>query len=317
MTIPQINIYQAPLQGFTDFVYRRAYAESFHGVSKFFTPYIHYDKNNELSKKFIRDVAKENNPQKIVVPQVLTNSSSELIGLSEYLEGLMYNEVNLNMGCPYPMVALKGKGSGQLKDHEAFRDLMESYFAQNRLPLSLKLRLGYENDDDVFKILEVSNDFPLTEIIIHPRIGKQLYKGEPSLDRFEECLGKTNHKIVYNGDINSIEDYHEFQQRFSKIENIMVGRGMLMNPFLPEEIMSGIETNHGRKQHQLIGFHEAIFKLYETETDPTNLLNKMQQFWIYFSWQFKDQRKALKKIKKLNSIIRYSEAVNENFVMYI
>ncbi len=312
-----LKVYQGPLQGFTDYVYRKAHSELFTGVHKYFIPYIHLDKQGVLSKKFIRETARINNPQEIVIPQVLCNSAAELVSLDDYLADLGYSEINLNMGCPYPMVALKGKGSGQLKDALAFRKLLEAYYANNKLKLSLKLRLGYEQSDDVFKVLEVANDFPIEEIIIHPRIGKQLYKGTVDLLKYRECLNLSRHEIVYNGDINSIEDFELLRKEFPRTNKLMIGRGLLMNPFLAKELITSAKVNHGQKQHYLMVFHESVYDMYKTETDPSNLLNKMKQFWVYFSHQFKDQAKVLKRIKKLNNPKYYDNTVSEIFVKYL
>ena len=98
-TVQQIisTIYLAPLQGFTDFVYRKAYSEIFQGIDAFFIPYISV-KNNQILKKYEKEIDLENNPQIRVIPQVLANSADEMLFLSEIVKEKGYNEINLNLG---------------------------------------------------------------------------------------------------------------------------------------------------------------------------------------------------------------------------
>jgi len=215
------------------------------------------------------------------------------------------------------MVALKGLGSGQLKDSKAFEALLNEYFKKNRLDLSLKLRLGYEDQDEIFKIIEVANDFPVSELIIHPRTGKQLYKGEVKLNQFFQCLKLSRHSVVYNGDLVSLDSFNLFELQLPEISSIMIGRGCLSNPFLPEELKTGEAINHSIKQHRMIGFHKTIFELYQETEDRSNVLNKMKQFWMYYSHLFKEPARVKKRIKKLKSIGDYEHAVTELMVKSI
>ena len=104
------KIYLAPLQGFTDVVYRKSYNEIFTGVDAFFIPYISA-KNNQVLNKYRKEILLENNHQDRVVPQVLAKNSEELIFLTKLLVNHGYSEINLNLGCPYPMVTNRGQGA--------------------------------------------------------------------------------------------------------------------------------------------------------------------------------------------------------------
>ena len=81
---------------------------------------------------------------------------------------------------------------------------------------------------DVFPILE---QYPIKNIAIHARIGKQLYKGGVDLDSFQKCLDTSKQKIYYNGDITSVTKFNELQERFPSIEHWMIGRGLIADPF--------------------------------------------------------------------------------------
>ena len=314
VTIQQNNytIYLAPLQGFTDFVYRKAYAEFFRGIDTFFIPYISV-KNNLVLKKYEKEILLINNPQSNVIPQVLVNNSDEILFLSKILEYNGYREINLNLGCPYPMVTNREMGSGLLPHPDKLKVILTSFFEKSNLRLSVKLRAGLHSANEIELIIPILNQFPLTEVILHPRIAKQLYDGEILYPVFEFVSANLKHKLVYNGDILSVTDFNNRKQKFQGINCWMIGRGVLMNPFLPAEI-KGIEYSAEEKLEKLQNSHQLMFELYSEKMDNEgNILNKMKQFWIYFSYNFTDQKRSFKQIKKANSISKFKSEVKQIF----
>lgn len=229
-----ISISLAPLQGFTDRIYRSAHARHFAGVDRYFIPYIEFQNDGSIKRSHQRDAQKLDGVEQ--VPQVLCSSFDHLSRLSIYLKDLGYCEVNLNLGCPYPMVAKRKKGSGLLPFPEEIKMLLQEWFENPPLELSIKLRLGYENPYEIYPVMEVLNGFPLKEIILHPRIGKDLYKGHANIEAFEQVLVNSKYPLTYNGDIDSVEKFQELSKRFNPVDNWMIGRGILSNPFLSEEI---------------------------------------------------------------------------------
>ena len=313
-TIQQSNpiIYLAPLQGFTDFVYRKAYSEIFQGIDAFFIPYISV-KNNQILKKYKKEIYLENNPKIRVIPQVLANSADDMLFLSEFLKDKGYHEFNLNLGCPYPMVTNREMGAGLLPHPGKLEAILTSFFEKSNLRLSMKLRAGLHTASEIEQVIPILNRIPLTEVIFHPRIAKQLYEGEILNSAFQYAQQNLKHKLVYNGDIFSVDDFKNKQQLFPQTAHWMLGRGVLMNPFLPAEI-KGIQYTEDGKQQKLISFHKRVFELYTENMDNEgNALNKMKQFWIYFSYNFNNQHKTYKIINKVNSMSNYKFEIQSIF----
>ncbi len=305
-------IYLAPLQGFTDHVYRKAYSEVFEKIDKWFIPYISV-KNGSILKKYLKEIQVENNRQNNVVPQVLGKNPEEILILSKVLEDMGYMEINLNLGCPYPMVTNRGMGSGLLPYPEKIKIILDEFFSKSKLKLSIKMRAGFDSPQEIDKVIPVINQFPLTEVVLHPRIATQLYKGEVLDSAFIHAMQNLKHPLVYNGDIFSSEDFMKRQLKFPEINFWMLGRGILMNPFLPMEIKN-IQISDQEKSQKLQDFHNRILELYSDKMDNEgNVLNKMKQFWIYFSYVFPNQKKNLKTVKKASSIKKYSEVVKKMF----
>jgi len=294
-------IYLAPLQGFTDFVYRKVYAEIFQGIDAYFIPYITVQ-NEVVLKKYEREILPQNNPEGRVVPQILGNDEKEICFLAEILLNHGYTEINLNMGCPYPMVTNRGRGAGLLPNQELVYRVLSTYFERFDTALSVKLRAGLESAKEIEKIILVLNEFPIKEVILHPRVARQLYKGETIDTAVNFAADHLKHPLAYNGDIFSVENYRCREQQFPSLKNWMLGRGVLMNAFLPSEI-KGNQLSEEEKRTALMDFHQRMLEEYlETMDNQGNALNRMQQFWIYFSHHFELQAKAFKRIKKSRNI---------------
>ncbi|MGE0018370.1 MAG: tRNA dihydrouridine synthase [Draconibacterium sp.] len=309
---PHPVCYLAPLQGFTDFVYRQVYAQVFSGIDAFFIPYISV-KNNEILRKYEKEVLPVNNPQTRVIPQVLAASANEMLFLTNYLSTLGYTEINLNLGCPYPMVTKRGMGSGLLPFPEKIEHILASFFKNSNLKLSVKMRAGLVSANEIEKVIPVLNQFPLSEVIVHPRVAKQLYAGDIIESAFAFATSALKHRLVYNGDVNLADDYRRIRQKFTGINHVMMGRGVLMNPFLPAEIKNQHFTET-KKREKLIEFHQLMFDAYLKVMDnPGNALNKMKQFWIYFCHNFAEPKKCLKKIEKSNGLTAFQTVANMIF----
>lgn len=306
------KIYLAPLQGFTDYIYRKAYSAIFDQVDAFYIPYISV-KNRQIINKYAREVDPLNNPLVKVIPQVLAKNAEELLFLSGFLQDHNYKEINLNLGCPYPMVTRQKRGAGLLPHPQELRNMLHKFFHDQSLNLSVKIRAGMHSANELEKVIAVLNDFPLTNVILHPRIAKQLYSGDIISGAFQFAYEKLNHTLVYNGNIFSLSDYNERRIQFPEISNWMLGRGILMNPFLPAEI-KGLFFSEETKAKMLKEFHSLIYKGYLEKMDnPGNALNKMQQFWSYFSYCFPNQRKTFKSIKKSKNITVFEKNVQVAF----
>jgi tRNA-dihydrouridine synthase len=306
------TIYSAPLQGFTDFRFRNAFQRFFGGIDQYMAPYIRINGKQEIKSGNERDLLPENNKSLELIPQIITKNANEFLFLAKHVQKLGYNELNWNLGCPYPMVAKRGMGSGLLSMPEKIDEILNRVFSETDIQVSVKMRLGYESPWEIFKVLPVLEKYRLSNITIHPRIGKQLYKGEVDVNAFEECLDQTSHKIIYNGDITSVSRFRELKKRFPSINNWMIGRGMIADPFLPSMIKADHHVYPDNRCELFYSFHNDLFLSYEEAlSGPKHLLMKMYSLWEFFIQSFPHSPKGLKKIKKAQNLIVYREVVQE------
>ena len=308
-------IYFAPLQESTDFVYRRAHALHFGGVDKYFSPYLLVQKDGGIKKSQLRDTSPENCTGYRLVPQIMAANSTDFLLLAKHLEEAGFSEINWNLGCPYPMVTNKGMGSGLLPHPERIREILEQSLPQLTCRISVKLRAGLLSPEEIFQVIPVLNDFPLSEVIFHPRIAKQLYNGFPDRELFSRVIGLFSHPLVYNGDIFTQEDFQNVQEIFVTADTWMIGRGLLKNPFLAAEIKGVQLPGRLEKIEILERFHNEILSNYTPMlSGQSHLITRMIKFWEYFCENFPNPHKSFKRVKKSVNMTKYDLAVRENFL---
>jgi tRNA-dihydrouridine synthase B len=301
----------APLQGITDFTFRRLICKHFSGIHKVYTPFLRLQNDKSLKKAQITDVLPENTVGTKVIPQILCNNAEDFIFLGNYLADLGYQEMNWNLGCPYPMVAKRKLGSGLLPYPEIVCEILEKSLPKIQCKVSIKLRSGYESENDIFSLLPIFSQFPVSELIIHPRIAKQMYKGLANMTTFEKALQVYQGNLAYNGDIQDIESYTELKNKFETVLHWMIGRALITNPFLAEELILLKKVDPETKRIRFAEFYYELFEVYKnTLSGPGHLLNKMQHLWEYFSGSFTNNRKIWKLIKKTKSSTKYNDVVN-------
>jgi tRNA-dihydrouridine synthase len=314
MTQKTEHIYQAPLQGFTDFTYRNAFHEVYGGISKYFIPYLSYGKGKEIKKSLFKEILPENNKALPVIPQVLFSDATELFELVSILIDNGYKEINLNLGCPYPMVTNKGRGAAWLEKPALLNETLGELFAKGfPSKFSVKMRAGMTNDQDAQAVFAVLNQFPLEEIIFHPRTAKQMYTGKADPSLFVEALPQVKHPLVYNGDLFSVSYLQELKALLPNQHNWMTGRGLLIDPSLALRL-NGIEVDEKMRKQKKKEFHDQLFEQYSERLQGSgHLLARMNQFWTYFSESFENPHKAMKLVKKSSSVLKYNAAVVEIF----
>ena len=297
-----MKIYFAPLEGITGYVFRNAYAKYYGGVDKYFTPFISPHTKKLMDTREKRDILPENNQGLYVVPQVLTNQAEDLIDLAKQLhEDYGYKEINLNLGCPSKTVTTKGKGSGFLEYPERMEEFFDRYFKASDVKLSIKTRIGYWEVEEAQRLLNLYERFPFEEVIIHPRLGSEMYKGTPHYDVFENYLERSKHSLCYNGDINSLEQLQSLDSKWQKCDKFMLGRGLIARPGM-------LLSQEDRVRFQ--SFHDEILEGYEAYMcGDRNTLFKMKELCTWWVVMFPGQEKTLKKIKKATTVQEYKQLV--------
>jgi len=307
-------IYLAPIQGITDRIYRNLFPVYFKGVDMAIAPFISLAKNMKPYDNLLRELYPDRNKGIPTIPQILSSAPDDFTKLANALYDIGCGTVNWNIGCPFPMVVKRGRGAGMLCYPDRVESFLEEIMPAIKPKLSIKLRIGLKYPDEVLQLIPIFNRFPLEELIIHPRTGVQMYEGEVDLDMFEQCLGLSKHRVVYNGDIDSFEKFKMLAQRFGSVERWMIGRGLIGNPFLAEKIKFNTEKPYGEKIKIMRAFHDHLFDEYlKILSGPAHITNKMKEIWNFMASFFENREKIRKRINKTHHRDHYVDVVNKIF----
>jgi len=310
-----MKFYLAPLQGLTDWIFRESFSQHISQFDKTFTPFVRVQSGEFYRPSQCNDLLPAHNAFQQPIPQFLGNTAESFRLFEELCLQNGYTEVNINMGCPYPMVTGKRMGAGLLAHPAEVAKLLESVFTETKLKISIKTRLGLESAIEFEPLIPIFNDFPLEELIIHPRIGKQQYKGSVNLEAFTEYAPKLKHPICYNGDILSVADIEKVQELVPQIDRFMIGRGIFQNPFLLAEIRKQ-ELTQAEKVKMLRNFHISIIEHCKQKySGDLHLLKRFEELWEYHAEGFENGHKIYKLVKKCKTLSQYEavifKAINE------
>jgi len=303
------TIYMAPLQGYTEYIYRRAYSHFFSGVDVAVSPFIPLAEGFIYSNKHLRDVLPERNRRMNLIPQALGNDPVKFIQLAKRLVEMGYAHMDWNLGCPKGTVTRKKRGSGLLPFPDRIRHILDKMMPGLPLKLSIKTRLGLNSPEEFGDLIEVFNDYPLQCLMIHPRIGSQMYEGDMFLDFLDPLICKIKHDIVFSGDIRDQESFNTLKARYPKVSGWMIGRGILVNPFLPQMLKDpAFEMKDWDTRTKLLHFHEELLcEIRYAYKHEHAVLNKMKDYWSYFARWFVDEGDIFNQLAHHNNLSDFIE----------
>lgn len=300
-------IYIAPVQGHTDAAWRHFHAAEYGGENRYFTPFIRAD-HGALRSRDLKDFTSSLNDGIRLTPQVIFRDMDELELLISTLSDEGAKEINLNMGCPFPLQTGKGRGAGilQYPDRVALiPDILANY---PDISFSVKMRLGYEDPEEWCKILPILNSLTLEHIALHPRVARQQYGGELYLGQFDAFAAESKNPLIFNGELRTPADIATTLDTRPSVAGVMTARGILGRPSLAAEYESGEEWPKEMRLERMLKFHRALLTHYEdTLCGDTQILSKIKPFWEYAESEI--GHKPWKAIKKASNMAKYHSAI--------
>jgi tRNA-dihydrouridine synthase B len=305
----QASLFLAPLHGVTNRVFRKAYFRYFHGFDAAMAPFIQSVKAGSRVATHFKDLLPGFDPACPVIPQILGNDPSDFVDTARVMADLGYREVNWNLGCPYPMVTGKGRGSGLLPQPERIDAFLAQVCARSPLPVSVKVRLGFRNPQELLTLMPVLNSHPLTKVVIHPRLASQMYEGQVDLDGFEAARALSLHPVMYNGDIRDSQTYKMLATRFPGVQEWMIGRGAISDPFMPARL-KGLPAPDDPVR-VIKAFHDDLLDAYQAIlSGQKHVMDKMKEVWTFLGLWFSTDPRWLKKVAGAKTLEAYRVAVH-------
>lgn len=302
-------IFSAPIQGLTETAWRHFHHMIYgDGITRYHTPFLRVERG-EIRRRDLRDLGSDFNKDIRLTPQIILRDLREFRMLCDAVAEAGYRQIDINMGCPFPPQVHHGRGAGMIADTEllsALGDEMRGRYSD--IEFSLKMRLGVESPDEWHVSADAVNALPLSHVTVHPRTARQQYQGELWLDEFAALLAGSAHPVIYNGDITHPSHIDDILSRYPSLAGVMIGRGLFSRPSIVAEWLAGEEWDESRRHEAMMRLHSMVYGHYrDTLSGDAQVLGKVKPFWEYLAPSL--DRKAMKAIKKANSLRKYEEGV--------
>lgn len=307
----------APMEGLTNPIFRRAHERFFGGADCYYTPF-YVPTFEGYARKFLDKLEEEKCTKTPTVVQFLTSRAPDFLAGASQVAAIGYEEINLNFGCPSGTVTAKGKGSGILRTPDALDRLLDGIFsgidqAARGMRVSVKTRIGYESADLLPEILEVYNRYPISELIVHPRLRSDFYRGRANLEAFSYIYENSRAPVAYNGDVFNLTDYERITARFPRLTHIMLGRGAVADPAL-FLALRGEALSSEEKKARLREMHEAVLEENKVLIgEGRGLACRMADFWHYLIFSFSENAADARPICSARNLAEYRAEVSRLF----
>lgn len=308
-----MNYYAAPMEGLTDRIWRQVHQKWFGAADapmRYYAPFLSPPENRVLIPKKMAELAPEANAGTVVIPQLLARDGELAAWMIGEMRKLGYTEVNLNFGCPSGTVTAKGKGAGMLRDPARLDAFLDAVFSAVESPVSVKTRIGVQKPEEFAALLDIYNRYPICELTIHPRVMKQLYRGQADRAAFAAALPECRMPVCYNGDVTTPEELHALEAEFPQLSGIMVGRGLIADPALFRRARGGAPAS----REELRGYCDDLYHGYtEAFGAASCAVSRMKAHWFYLIHRFEGADPLEKPLRKAREGWEYETVVNRIF----
>lgn len=228
----------APMQDVTNLWFMKVIAH-YGSPDYFFTEYFRVNDTSRLNRNILTAIT-ENDTGRPVFAQMIGESIPDLVRTAKELCNYNIAGVDLNMGCPAPRIYRKNVGGGLLREPEKVdRILGELRSAVNDRPLTVKMRVGFENTDNFYKILDIINRHSIDLLSLHGRTVKDMYHGAVKYDLIAEAVRQVDCPVLANGNIYSATKALEVLSQ-TGAAGVMVGRWAIGNPWIFNQIRQAL-----------------------------------------------------------------------------
>jgi tRNA-dihydrouridine synthase C len=251
MTNAQLNtpyLMLAPMEGVTDVVIRDL-VTSLGGidlcVSEFMRVSIH-PIPERVMRKYIPEAAlgwrtPSGTP---ILPQLLGSHPGRMATTAQTLEKMGATGIDLNFGCPAKTVNRNEGGAALLKKPQVMKEVIQAVQAAVRIPVSVKMRLGWENPDDVFDICAMLDTLQTRWIAVHARTKEEMYRPPAHWHRLAQLRKTLKTPLIANGDIFTPADFEKCRE-VTGCDHFMVGRAILRDPWIFCRIRGEVKASDG------------------------------------------------------------------------
>jgi tRNA-dihydrouridine synthase B len=218
-----------------------------------------------------------------IAAQLFGANAKVMADAARMVEDLGYDAVDINLGCPAKKVVKCG-GSGLLRDLALLEEIFRSVRLAVKIPLTIKLRAGWDENSIVAKeVVTMAEQIGVEAAAIHPRTRAQGYAGKADWNIIAEVRQAVKIPVIGNGDIQCPEDAARMVQK-TGCDAVMIGRAAATNPWIFAQMQEYRETGRysvptEQNRHQLLsGYYKQILN-----SNLPDAMGKMKQFACWFT----------------------------------
>lgn len=224
----------APMQDITDLPFMRL-IDRYGSPDVYFTEYFRVLPDSRLDRQILASIT-ENPTGRPVIAQMIGNDIAALVRTARELQHYPVAAIDLNLGCPVPIVYRKCAGGGLLRDPERIDQILDALRAAIAIPFTVKTRIGFE-DASLFdeELLPIFARHSLDLLTVHARTVKEMYRSAPRYDFVARAVDAMSCPVLANGNIYSAAKAEEVLA-LTGARGLMIGRGAIRNPWLFRQI---------------------------------------------------------------------------------
>ncbi len=308
------NIIQTPLAGFTDVAYRLIARE--YGMELGFCEMVSAEAIARCHRK-TSSLLKTHENDRPVGAQIFGRNPKSMATAATIIEELGFDVLDLNFACPVQKVTRKGEGAALLRDPKQSESILNAVVkAVNKIPVTLKLRLGYADDsgDEAVTIAKIAEACGISAVTVHGRTRAQFYSGKADWQAIGRVKSAIKIPLFGNGDVFSGKDAVRLIQT-SGCDGVAIGRGSIGNPWIYREIDAALKNQPAPPMPSFKDQKQLLLKHLELEMATSGERMAIVAMRKVIPWRFKGHPGVSKFRHAVNHTDQYEKmrALIENF----
>ncbi len=246
--------------------------------------------------------------------QLLTSTASEIARAIEMLHAVHADSIDLNMGCPAPAVGKFGAGFSLMDQPENVRLIVAEARKRTALPLTAKIRLGTELDEQKLRsFCTMLEDEGIDMLSVHARLKQESFARRPRWERIAGIKERLKIPVIVNGGIFSVQDAKDCLA-ISGADGLMLGRGAVIQPWLFAEIARELcGRDIAEPEVSLPAVYGSFLDLLNEHFRPERRLGRLKQFTTYFARNYAFGHHLATKVQTSNSVEEARERADRFF----
>ncbi len=223
----------APMQDVTTLAFMRVIAR-YGGPEVYWTEYFRVH-GNSCPDKWILDSITQNSTGRPIVAQMIGNDVPALVRTAKLLQQFPVAAIDLNLGCPAPIVYRKCAGGGLLREPQRIDSILGALRDAVTIPFTVKTRLGFESPAEFDALLPIFAKHHLDLLTVHARTVLQMYRPGVRYDLIAQAVRELKCPVLANGNVFSAAQAKQLLAE-TGVCGLMIGRGAIRNPWLFDQI---------------------------------------------------------------------------------